>query len=530
MIFSGINPFLFPPLFVPPNCTSDFKNKIEQEREEIIMSWLSRSIVNSLKLDEDDDDRTDAAPNPKAEPDLDPDQSSPSHSYPSSDPNTPRGVKEDISELTKTLTRQFWGVASFLAPPPLGSSNQQLDHTEDEQSLRPPSDGWDEASDEALISGIRSDLSEIGGKFKTEISKLSKNIAVSEFTKMASNFLQLGSDEENLEKYESGNVVGVTEDAVAFARDIAMHPRTWLDFPVPDNDDFDDFDMSDAQQEHALAIERLAPRLAALRIEICPGYMSEGCFWKIYFILLHPQLNEHDAELLSTPQVVAAREMLMPGLQYRAKVKVAEDHSERDTSKITADLPHEESLSLPCSSQSKAVLLRATGSEEGDTAIVVEIETEQHPVQSGEMQVVDKSVIEEEPMKVIKHQHSTSGSSGVSIEKFEDDADDWLEEETSEAFGRSATTIPLGNDEDVSFSDLENDDDDSVPISYKQVTSGSDSSTKDSRDWVQLGRSSTDSVKDVSCVGDKHLGSEEVSARNPETKESNDWLDIEEIM
>ncbi|KAA3474055.1 BSD domain-containing protein [Gossypium australe] len=439
------------------------------------MSRLSRSIVNSPKLDEDDDDRTDAAPNPKAEPDLDPDQSSPSHSHPSSDPNTPRGVKEDISELTKTLTRQFWGVASFLAPPPLGSSNQQLDHIENEQSLRPSSDGWDEASDEALIAGIRSDLSEIGGKFKTEISKLSKNIAVS----------------EESEKYESGNVVGVTEDVVAFARDIAMHPRTWLDFPVPDNGDFDDFDMSDAQQEHALAIERLAPRLAALRIEICPGHMSEGCFWKIYFILLHPQLN------LSTPQVVAAREMLMPGLQYRAKMKVVEDHSERDTSKITADLPREESLSLPCSSQSKAVLLKATGSEEGDTAIVVEIETEKHPVKSGEMQVVDKSVIEEEPTKVIKHQHSTSGSSGVSIEKFEDDADDWLEE-TSEAFGRSATTIPIRNDEDVSFSDLEDDDDDSVPISYKQVTSGSDSSTKDSRDWVQLGRSSTDSVKDVS--------------------------------
>lgn len=201
------------------------------------MSWLSRSIVNSLKLEEDDDDCTNAAPNPKAEPDLDPDESSPSKSHPLSDPNTPRGVKEDISELTKTLTRQFWGVASFLAPPPLGSSNQQLDHTE--QSLRPPSDGWDEASDEALIAGIRSDLSEIGGKFKIEISKLSKNIAVSEFTKMASNFLQLGSEEDNLEKYKSGNVVGVTEDVVAFARDIAMHPRTWLAFPVPDDGAFD---------------------------------------------------------------------------------------------------------------------------------------------------------------------------------------------------------------------------------------------------------------------------------------------------
>ncbi|KAG8478465.1 hypothetical protein CXB51_028377 [Gossypium anomalum] len=464
------------------------------------MLWLSRSIVNSLKLDEDDDDRTDAAPNPKSEPNLDPDQPSPSHSHPSSDPNTPRGVKEDISELTKTLTRQFWGVASFLSPPPLGMNNPSYHHP----------NGWDEASDEALIAGIYSDLSEIGGKFKTEISKLSRNITVSEFAKMASNFLQLGSDEENLEKYESGNVVGVTEDVVAFARDIAMHPRTWLNFPVPDNDDFDDFDMSDAPQEHALAIE--------LRVAFGRSIL--------YFYIPNPMnmmrnfcLNEHDAELLSTPQVVAAKEMLMPGLQYRAKVKVVEDHSKRDTSKITADLPREESLSLLCSSQSKAVLLKATRSDEGDTAIVVQIETEKHPVQSGEMQVVDKSVIEEEPTKVIKHQHSTSGSSRVSIKKFEDDADDWLEEETSEAFGRSATTILLGNDEDVSFSDLEDYDDDSVPISYKQVTSGSDSSTKDSRALQTR-------LKMLAVLVINIL----VSARNPETKESNDWLDIEEII
>lgn len=61
--------------------------------------------------------------------------------------------------------------------------------------------------------------------------------------------------------------------------------------------------MSDAQQEHALAIEHLAPSLAALRIELCPGYMSEACFWKIYFVLLHPRLSKHDAELLSTPKV-----------------------------------------------------------------------------------------------------------------------------------------------------------------------------------------------------------------------------------
>nr|KJB18054.1 hypothetical protein B456_003G031700 [Gossypium raimondii] len=455
------------------------------------MSWLARSIANSLKLDDDDDDdRTNAAVDPKPESDPNPNQASP-HSHSSSDPNTPRG---------------------------------------EENSLRPPpsSDDTDELSDEALIAGIRSDLSEIGGRFKTGISKLSNNINVSEFSKIASNFLQFGSEGEGVETYESGIAVGVTEEVVAFARDLAMHPETWLDFPVPDDDGFDDFDMSDEQQEHALAVERLAPRLAALRIELCPGYMSEGCFWKIYFVLLLPRLNKQDAELLSTSQIVEARAMLMQGIQNRSKAKM-EEHSESGTSNIKADLPHEEFLSVPSPAQSKPTPFNESGNEAADTAVAVEVATEKHPVQTTEMQVVDKSVIEEEPKKEVKHQHSTSASSGVSIEKFEDDADDWLKEETSEAVGTSATTIPLGNDEDVSFSDLEDDDDD-MPINYKKVTSGSDSSAKDSREWVQLSRSSMDSVKDVNCVGNEHSASEQVSTRNPETKESNDWLDIEEIM
>ncbi|KAE8707013.1 hypothetical protein F3Y22_tig00110387pilonHSYRG00596 [Hibiscus syriacus] len=494
------------------------------------MSWLARSIANSLKLDEDDDedDHTNAAVNPKPEFDPDPNQASPSFSHSSSDPNTPRGVKEDLSELTKTLSRQFWGVASFLAPPPPDSPEQQADHpAEEAKPLGSPSDDPDELSDEALIVGIRSDLSEIGGKFKTGISQLSNNINVSEFTKIASNFLQFGSEEEGLEKYTSLNAVGVTDEVIAFARDIAMNPETWLDFPIPDDGDFDDFDMSDEQEEHALAVEHLAPRLTALRIELCPGFMSEGCFWKIYFVLLHPRLNKYDAELLSTPQIVKARAVLMQGIQHAAKAKTAEDHHESGTANIAADLPHEESLSVPSPAQSKPMLFKESETEIATASVAVEISTEKHPVLSTEVQVVDKSVIEEGPIKEAKHQHSTSGSSVVSIEKYEDDADDWLKEETSEAFGTSATTVPLDNDEDVSFSDLEDDD---VPISYKKMTFGSDSSTKDSRDWVQLGRSSMNSVKDVKCVSKEHSGSEQVNSRNPEIKESNDWLDIEEIM
>uniref|UniRef100_A0A7N2MB97 BSD domain-containing protein n=1 Tax=Quercus lobata TaxID=97700 RepID=A0A7N2MB97_QUELO len=41
--------------------------------------------------------------------------------------------------------------------------------------------------------------------------------------------------------------------------------------------------MSKAQEEHVLAIQYLAPRLVALRIELCLCHMSERSFWKVYF-------------------------------------------------------------------------------------------------------------------------------------------------------------------------------------------------------------------------------------------------------
>ncbi|CAD6242042.1 unnamed protein product [Miscanthus lutarioriparius] len=79
--------------------------------------------------------------------------------------------------------------------------------------------------------------------------------------------------------------------------------------------------MTDAQQDHALAVESLAPELADLRIELCPSHMSEGCFWKIYFVLLHPKLRKHDAEILSTSQILEARDKLSHDLQYRTKLQ-----------------------------------------------------------------------------------------------------------------------------------------------------------------------------------------------------------------
>lgn len=141
-----------------------------------------------------------------------------------------RGVKEDFSELTKTLTRQFWGVASFLAPAPAPAS-LELDDASDRTAggLRD-----DDTSDSPRIAGIRSDFAEISGKFRSGISSvLSHTKTVSEISKIASSILPFGVEEEGEEDEDLLDAVGINEEVLAFARNVSIHPETWLDFPLP---------------------------------------------------------------------------------------------------------------------------------------------------------------------------------------------------------------------------------------------------------------------------------------------------------
>ncbi|KAD4888275.1 hypothetical protein R6Q59_034658 [Mikania micrantha] len=461
------------------------------------MSWFARSIANTFQLDVDDDEQRSPEHNTNTDqPEVEEDDS----------PLTPgRGVKEDLSEIKKTLTRQFWGVASFLAPPPSDEhSNQQSD----------PSDPEDAAPE--VVSGLRKDFAEIGGRFRSGISKLSSNIDVSEITKLASNLLQLSPDGDDYVLSKDAKAIGVTDEVLTFVRDITMHPETWLDFPLTeDDDDGEEFELSDAQQEHALTVENLAPRLAALRIELCPGYMSEGSFWKIYFVLLHPRLEPHAAELLSTPEIVKARASLTHELKAHSSSQIKEEEGS------TNNLLYSEHKPESSQEEHSLVPLEISTTQSTKSVISTDPETEKHYIPSeDEVQIVDKSVIQEEPRNKTKAEDQNMSFNNTSSIVVEDkDEDDWLKEDTSEHIITGTTAIPIEHDEDVSFSDLEEDDDGGAQTNYRKTASGSDSSTKDSRDWVQLG-------SDSSTVD--HAG--RVSgAQNSEMKESNDWLDVDDI-
>jgi len=273
--------------------------------------------------------------------------------------------------------------------------------------------------------------------------------------------------------------------------------------------------MTDAQQDHALAVESVAPELADLRIELCPSHMSEGCFWKIYFVLLHPKLTKEDAEILSTPQILEARNKLSHDLQYQTKLQSSngdtvpapfstvdgalaspvevldalkgQDGSVMATSFSNIDYGIPQPTNQEFQSTDATSVAGAVSSDNISSSVPVQLvpimkddtvvskstmeestrdlstedaAEEEQSVQMSEIALVDNSPPKDDqqkqPLADISKQSRVDIQKGYHDEnEDEDDGDEWLEEETG---GPGNTTIPIADDVDVSFSDLEDDD------------------------------------------------------------------------
>ncbi|KAF0910545.1 hypothetical protein E2562_002987 [Oryza meyeriana var. granulata] len=392
------------------------------------MSWLARSIVATLSSAHTDDGDGDR-------------KASPGDGQKDEQPGTPSGgggVKGDLSELTDSLTSSLWGVASFLAPPSAPTEAA-------ETSAGAEGEG-EEGAQSPRIAGIRSDLAEIGGRVRNGISMLSNANAVAEISKIASSFLPFGPGEEDEDDAEA---LGVTEEVVVFVRHISTHPETWLDFPLFVNDRHeDDFELSDTQYGHALAIERVVPSLSYLRSELCSSNMSEACFWKIYFVLLHSKLRKQDAELLSTPQILKAREELL--------------QSSLTKKRLGSEGPGGSSLNrnVPSTQGDDNGMSEAPSFKEPTSGPMRVVEADRHPISTTEVEIIDKPVIEEE--LVVKNEIKTIPSDSEKTNLYtttEDDdkeVEDWLKD-VAPVSSKTANVNPAGQEEDISFSDLEDD-------------------------------------------------------------------------
>lgn len=339
---------------------------------------------------------------------------------------------ENPSAPDPTLPALFRGVASFLAPPPACSPS----------AASAAEDGDDLSASESsqAIAGIRNDLAEIGDSFKSSLSLLSSSKAVSEISKLASNFLNFKDDEvkeeleveEEEEEEEEEDMIGITDEMVDFVRTISERPQLWTDFPVSLPDDFH---LSDNQKEHVETIEQFVPSLGALKQNLS-NHLKDEQFWMIYFILLLPRLDDNDLEILSSPEIVRVREMLLQQLQ-----------SKKNTQSATTNEP----------------------------------ETLQRPL-DGEKQPLNTDTAAE------------PGNAGVDVET--------LTHGSSKNQTRDA--------EDVSFSDLEDDDTDSH---NKKVSSSSDSP-----EWIRLKENSN--VRATQQITSR--------GKDSEGEESGDWLTVDD--
>lgn len=115
------------------------------------------------------------------------------------------GVKDDLTELSHTLTRKFRGVANFLAPLPERSSSDQSNPRLSRS--RSPDLGLNQSC--VAASDTR----------EAEIRARSWNSTT-------------------MEEKDSCNDPEEEEEEMD-ARNIAMHPETWLDFPLDPEEDLD---------------------------------------------------------------------------------------------------------------------------------------------------------------------------------------------------------------------------------------------------------------------------------------------------
>lgn len=108
---------------------------------------------------------------------------------------------------------------------------------------------------------------------------------------------------------------------------------------------------------------------------------------------------------------------------------------------------------------------RTYASEPTTSAMTTDYETEKHPIESTELQFIDKAVIEEKQVVTEDNNLLVGRSSKIQIPNYEDDDDDDWPEDDSDLGGHNETATYLGNEDDFSFSDLEEDA--SVPVKSK---------------------------------------------------------------
>ncbi|RAL42241.1 hypothetical protein DM860_012024 [Cuscuta australis] len=104
---------------------------------------------------------------------------------------------------------------------------------------------------------------------------------------------------------EERRIYGVTDSLIELIKSFSV--ETFRNHPLPDEDGADcggdegtsgnvRRDLSDWKQHHALLVLSEIKELAWLRFKLCPRYLKEQQFWRIYFLLVKSYVAEYELQ------------------------------------------------------------------------------------------------------------------------------------------------------------------------------------------------------------------------------------------
>lgn len=199
-----------------------------------------------------------------------------------------RGVRDDLSELGRHLLDIACFLHPLLNPAHTDSPPSTPTHAHTRRRRSPsPRPATPPSPPPSILAGILADLAEIGGSFRVGFSGRAVPDRQPPPTRAT-----LPSPVDS--PPHAASAAGVADGILGAARALAARPEAWIDFPMLAIDE--NSTISDVERDHMEVIEKLVPDLASLRATLCPSYMDEDVFWKIYFKLLESSLSEHTSE------------------------------------------------------------------------------------------------------------------------------------------------------------------------------------------------------------------------------------------
>ncbi|KAK9944827.1 hypothetical protein M0R45_010376 [Rubus argutus] len=113
-------------------------------------------------------------------------------------------------------------------------------------------------------------------------------------------------------------LLGVTEQLIDHVKSFTL--ETFKNFPLPDDEGATcgdnspttssniQKDLSEWQERHATLVLSKVKELSHLRYKLCPGYLKEHQFWRVYFMLVKKQVAEYELRAI---QLARVKEMAM---------------------------------------------------------------------------------------------------------------------------------------------------------------------------------------------------------------------------